>query len=109
VFFSSAAGANLVYQFQYYPSVIEARSMIGDAPIGGLASVAESVVGVLKDAQISTSLFDASVDWTNTFFAKTAAGGIFTAATAATGIPNVIVQNSPNAANPFLILSLNVA
>ena len=109
VFFSGAAGALVSAQFLYVPTVVEARTFVGDAPIGGLASTAESVIGLLKDAQFSTNFFDASVDWSDALYVKLAAGGNFTVGTAADHVQNVVVYNAPNAANPFLALSATVA
>jgi hypothetical protein len=107
--FNALAGSTFSAQFMYYPTTIEARSIIGDAPIGGLPSTTLSSIGVLKVATISTNMFDAGQDWTNTLFVKTAATGIFTVGTANDHIQGVIVKNSPSAANPFLVLTLNVA
>jgi hypothetical protein len=107
--FNAAAGKTVSAQFQYTPTVIEARTVLGDAPIGGLSSSAEGVIGQLKDAVLGTNHFDASADWSNAMFAKLAANGSFTVGTDADHLQNVVVHNSPNAANPFLVLSINVA
>lgn len=109
VFFNGEAGKQVSAQFKYTPSVIEARTVMGDAPIGGLPSTAQSVIGVLKDAVITTNFFDASQDWSLALHAKLGANGMFVPANAAQGIPGVVVHNAPNAANPFLSLSMNVA
>lgn len=103
------AGKTVTAQFLYVPTVIEARSVIGDGPIGGLASTAEGVIGSLKDAQFATSNFDASADWNDAMFVKLAAGGNFTVGTANDHVANVVIKNVPSAANPFLVLSINVA
>jgi len=108
-FAAGQAGKSVVAQFLYVPSVIEARSVIGDGPVGGLASTAEGVIGILKDAVFATNMFDASVDWSSALYAKTGPGGTFTVGTAADHIQNVVVQNAPNASNPFLALSITVA
>lgn len=108
-FFAGEAAKAYTAQMLYVPNVLEARAAVGDAPIGGLASAIEGVIGVLKDATFSTNFFDASVDWSTALYVKLAAGGTFTVGTANDHIPNVVVQNSPNSANGFLILSLNVA
>jgi len=107
--FTGVAGAKVSVQMMYSPTVIEARSIIGDAPIGGLSSTAQGSIGVIKDAIIGTNMYDASVDWSAAMFVKLAAGGTFTVGTLLDHIPNVIVKVSPSAANPFLVLSLNVA
>lgn len=109
VFAAGQAGKSAMAQFLYVPSVIEARSVIGDGPVGGLASTAESIIGVIKDAEFATSMFDASQDWSNTLYAKTGPGGTFAPGTAADHIFNVVVKNAPNASSPFLVLGMTVA
>jgi len=109
VFASGQAGKSVVAQFLYIPSVIEARSVIGDGPVGGLASTAESVIGIIKDAEFATNMFDASQDWSTTLYAKTGPGGTFTPGTAADHIMNVVVKNAPTASSPFLALGMTVA
>lgn len=107
-FFAGEAGKTLSVQYLYSPTVTEARSVIGDAPIGGLPSTAMGIIGTLKDATFGTNMFDASVDWTDALYVKLAAGK-FTVGTAGDHVPNVVVKNSPNAGNPFLVVSINVA
>ena len=108
-FFAGQAGKTVTAQFLYVPSVIEARSVIGDGPIGGLASTAQDVIGVIKDAQFATNAFDAAVDWSVALYAKTGPGGRFTVGTLADHIFNVVVKNAPSAASPFLVLGMTVA
>lgn len=109
-FFAGEAGKEVTAQFLYVPTVIEARTVIGDGPHGGLSSTAQGVIGLLKNAQFATNFFDASADWSNAMFVKLAAGGTFTvAADASEAIAGVVVKNGPSAANPFLVLSANVA
>lgn len=108
-FFAGEENKGYTAQFLYTPTVTEARAVIGDGPHGGLSSTAQSVIGLLKDAYIATNAFDASVDWSDAMFVKLAAGGTFTVGTADDNVPNVIVRNAPNASNPFLVLSINVA
>lgn len=107
--FNGSAGLPVVVQMMYELTVTEARSIIGDAPVGGLASTALGSIGVLKNAIFGTNFFDSSADWSSALYVKTAANGMFTVGTALDHIPNTIVKNSPNAANPFLVLSTNVA
>ena len=109
VFAAGQAGQSVVAQFLYVPSVIEARSVIGDGPVGGLASTAEGVIGVIKDASFATNMFDASADWSQTLYAKTGPGGTFAVGTAADHIANVVVKNAPSASSPFLVLGMTVA
>ena len=107
-FAAGTAGHTLTIQYLYTPTTIEARSIIGDVPAGGLPSTALGIVGLLKDAQFGTNKFDASVDWSTALYAKLG-NGIFTVGTANDHLVNVVVKNAPNAGNPFLILSINVA
>jgi hypothetical protein len=109
VFHANAKADGYVAQFLYAPTVVEARTVIGDGPIGGLSSTAQSVIGVLKDAFVGTNFYDASADWSDTMYVKLAANGMFTVGTEADHVPGVIVRNAPNAGNPFLVISLNVA
>lgn len=108
-FFAGTAGSVISIQYQYAPTVLEARTVIGDAPIGGLSSTAEGSIGVLKNAIIGTNSFDASVDWSVALFVALEANGVFTVGTLAAHIPNVVIRSAPSAANPFLVLSINVA
>lgn len=109
-FHADHVGSAYTVQYIYAPTVIEARAVKGDVQIGGLASVALGVVGVVQNAEISTNFFDASQDWSGALYAKLAANGTFApAADAASGIHGVIVKNTPSSANPFLSLSMNVA
>lgn len=109
-FHADDLGQELYIQMMYEPSVTEARSIMGDVMPGGLSSVALGVVGVLKDAQAGTNFFDASKDWSTALGVKLGANGMLQpAADAAEAIPNVVVMNSPNAQNPFLVIAFNVA
>ncbi len=108
-FFAGEAGKEVSAQFLYTPTVIEARTVIGDVNIGGLSSTAQGVIGTLHDAEFGTNMYDAGADWAAAFYVKTAAGGTFTVGTAADHTPGVIVKEAPSAANPFLVLAVQVA
>ncbi len=107
-FNAADAGKQAAFQYMYMPTVAEARSVMGDMPYGGLAANALGTVAVVKQGEIATSYFDASADWTSALEAKIVAGGKFAPAAAGTGITGVVVKNSPTAADPFLILEINV-
>jgi len=92
----------------YALSVAEARTIIGDAPYGGLAANALGTLACVKQGEVGTSFFDASADWSTATYAKLKDGGVFVPADAATGLVGVVVKNSPNSGNPFLVLELNV-
>lgn len=101
-------GKAITAQYLYAPTVQEARTVIGDAPYGGLAANALGTIGCLKQAEVATSFFDASADWSSTTYAKLGAGGKFLPADVDTGIAGVVVKNSPAVGNPFLVLEINV-
>ena len=104
------AGKKLTVQYMYVPTVLEARTFIGDAPYGGIVANQLGTVGVIKHAQrVSTSFFDASADWADALHAKLGAGGRFVPAKASEAIPNLIVKNTPSEGSPFLELEFNVA
>lgn len=107
-FNAADVGAAYFLQMMYAPTVEEARQIIGDAPYGGQAANIVGEVCVIKQGPVGTTFFDASKDWSNTLYAKLA-GGKFVPATAADGLQGVVVKNSPNAANPFLVVDLNIA
>ena len=109
-YFLNAAdvGHEVRFQYMYALSVAEARTIIGDAPYGGLAANALGTIACVKQGEVGTSFFDASADWSTATYASIKDGGIFVPATEATGLPGVVVKNSPNSGNPFLVLELNV-
>lgn len=109
ILFAGEASKGYQAQFLYAPTVTEARTVIGDTPIGGLSSTAQSVIGRLLDADLATNMFDASADWHDVMYVKTGPGGTFVPGTVADHIIGAVVKNSPSAANPFLALSINVA
>ena len=106
---TNLAGQSYFVQYLFNPSVVEARQIAGDAPIGGLSSSAQGVIGTLKDATAGTTFFDASVDWSSALFVKLAAGGKLTVGSPSNHIPNAVVKNTPQAGSPFLVLSFKTA
>ena len=106
----SSAGKKLIAQYQYKITVAEARQLLGDMPYGGNAANLMGFVSAVKQATpIATSFYDPSKDWTNALGVKLAAGGrLAPAATKAEMIPNVVLKNTPSAANPFIEIELNL-
>lgn len=102
------AGKAISFQYHYYPSVLEARSVLGDSPYGGLSANALGTIAVVKQGEIATNFFDASADWSSTLRVAVA-DGQFVPAGANNAIENVLVKNTPSAGNPFLILSISIA
>lgn len=106
-FSTDDAGKMATFQYQYAPTVAEARTMLGDIPYGGLAANALGTVACIKQGEVATSFFDASADWSTSLHARLI-GGKFAPASASQGLPGVTVKNSPSAGSPFLVLELNV-
>lgn len=102
------AGVEAYVQYQFAPTVEEAQTVLGSLPYGGLAANLVNVVSAMKQGSVATNMYDASADWTDALYAKLSAGGKFAPATAATGLANVTVKNSPNEGNPFLVIDLNL-
>ena len=107
-FNAADAGKTVVFQYHYYPNVLEARSVIGDAPYGGLAANALGTIATVKQGEIATNFFDASADWSDVIRVAVA-DGKFVPAGANDAIENVMVKNTPSAGNPFLVLSMSIA
>ena len=106
-FFEDDAGKTATFQYQYVPTVQEARTVIGDIPYGGLAANALGTIACVKQGEVATSFFDASADWATALYAKIV-DGKFVPATPSAGIPGVTVKNSPSVGNPFLVVELNI-
>ena len=106
-FNAAQAGQSLFVQYIYVPTVTEARSIIGDQPIGGLASTAQNVIGVLIRGDFATNMFDASVDWSSVIRVNLGPNGTFTSGGTGTLLTNVVVRNRPTTDNSMLVLSIN--
>jgi len=106
-FNSAQSGQALFVQYIYVPTVTEARSIIGDQPIGGLASSAQHVIGVLIRGEFATNYFDASVDWSSRLRVNLGANGTFTIGGSGTELTNVVVRSRPSSENSLLVLAIN--
>lgn len=112
--FAGEAGNTITATFQYTPSATEARMLQkGNTPSGQLASTQEGIIGVITNAQeLSTSYFDASVDWTSVQASgapqpvKLAANGLFTIGGSGITVPNCTILSVPGVDTPFLTLKL---
>lgn len=109
LFAPDSAGRVVLVQMVYVPSVDEARTLLGDAPFGGQASAVTGVIGRILEGEFATSCIDLTKDWTNALEVGLGAGGLFVPAQGNNKVPGLVVKNSPNAANPYLVLSSNVA
>ena len=84
-------------QFMYEPTINEARTILGDTPIGGLPSTPQAVIGVITRANVATSYYDASVDWSGVIHPRLGADGRLTASGQGTELKNVVVLDTPSA------------
>lgn len=100
----SLKGKAYSLQYRYEMSVAEAKLVVGDAPMGGLSSSDQGIIGLLIEADVATSYFDASVDWTNAVTVRLGAGGVLTTKGSGTVIPGVVVLQAPSAGSPFLLV-----
>lgn len=91
-------GKDLYVQFMYEPTVAEARTVLGDLQIGGLASTEQERIGVTTRAEsLATTFYDASADWTAVVHPKLGVGGKLTSSGSGTLLENVIVMQNPAA------------
>lgn len=89
-------GRELFVQFIYEPTVMEARTIIGDAPIGGLPSTYQERIGVTARSEaIGTTYYDASKDWAGVFNPRLGAGGKLTTDGTGTLLTQLIVMGTP--------------
>jgi len=98
-------GKSVVVAYRYAPTVIEAKTIQGDIPPGGAASLTLNSVGVIRRGDIFTSEYDTSVDWTGDPDVALGANGLFTVGGSGTEINAVVIQ-VPSATDPFLGLEL---
>ena len=100
----------LNFVLRFVPTIDEARAILGDLPFGGNAFGNTGSINAMKQGSAGTSMFDAGADWTTAMGVKLGADGNFEPAkNAAEAIPGVVVKNSPNVGNAYLVLNLNVA
>jgi hypothetical protein len=107
-----ASNEDAVYsvQMMYEPSVSEARQFTGDAPIGGLASVAMGKTGLIVEGVIGTNMFDASADWSGTteVVPSLAADGRLTIGGTGEKLSGLCqIVEAPSAGNPFLVVRVS--
>jgi hypothetical protein len=89
-------GKELFVQFMYEPLVSEAKTVRGDAPIGGLSSTERGRIAVLTRAeQVATTFYDASADWSNVIKPKLGVDGKFTTSGPGETVNTVVVLQTP--------------
>lgn len=108
VFHADDAGKAVVFQMMYEPTISEARTLLGDAPIGGVSSAYQDQIGLITIGEVETSCFDASVDWSEVFHPRLGANGLLTVGGAGTELKNVVVKRAPNSESAFLQLAVTV-
>jgi hypothetical protein len=70
-----SAGDQVIVTYKYQLSVVQARSLQGDAQPGGYSGAYVNQIGLVKRGIIYTSEFDASKNWAAATSVKSAAGG----------------------------------
>lgn len=100
--------AEYTVQMQYEPTVTEARTLIGDAPIGGVPSGAQDQIGVITRGDVATTLYDASADFSGVMTPRLGADGRLTVGGTGTLLTNVQVISAPSAENSALVVRVNV-
>jgi len=106
-FHGSHAGKEMIVQMMFEPTVTEARQYNGDAPVGGLPSSAQGVIGVIRKGDIATTYYDASADWSSALSCKLGPDGILTTEGPGTTPSDITILSTPTAANPLLVINID--
>lgn len=89
-------GKTLFVQMMYEPTVSEAKTVRGDAPIGGLGSSEMDRIAVATRVDsLATTFYDASADWADVIHPKLGAEGRLTASGPGTELTTVVVLQQP--------------
>lgn len=108
-FNSGSVGKTFKIVMQYEPTLVEARQILGDMPVGGLSSNHEGIIGVLTRADACTSFFDASADWNSEeLHPSLGADGRLTIGGTGTKVTSLVIVSAPGASIPFLTVRANV-
>lgn len=107
-FHADAEKGKCFIQMQYEPTVNEARTIIGDGPIGGVASGAMDQIGIITRGEVATTLFDASADFSKAMYPNLGANGVLTVGGAGVQLTNVQILSAPSAENSALVVRVNV-
>ncbi len=108
-FHADAVGSGYFAQMQFEPTVQQARQILGDMPIGGLASTNEGIIGVLTRADVATTMFDGAADFgAAELHPSLGADGRLTIGGGGTKLTNVVVVSAPSADVPYLTVRANV-
>lgn len=110
VFFAGSTKKALYVQFIYEPTLAEARTILGDMPIGGLASSYQGIIGVALHGQVGTTMYDASADWTGVINPNLGVDGRLTVGGSGPKLSNVTVLATPSTdAGSFGALQVRVS
>jgi hypothetical protein len=104
------AGAAIRVAYRYAPTTVQARTIQGDVPPGGAASLSIGTVGVITKGDIMTTEFDTTVNWgtvSGTTPIKLSSGGLFTIGGSGVSVP-AHVTSLPSVDSPFLGLYFSI-
>lgn len=101
-------GSSYLIQMAYEPTMTEARMVLGDAPIGGIAAAYQSVTGVITRGHLATTFFDAAADFSGVFHPNLGPDGNLTVGGSGTLLENVTIISAPSADNSALVVRVNV-
>ena len=100
---AAQTGHTYTVYYRYSPTTVEARTIQGDIPAGGAASLTLGSVGVITQGTVVTSEYDTSVDWSVANpVVKLGANGLFTIGGSGVTVPNAYVTQIPSATDSFL-------
>ena len=108
LFASADLGKKVFVQYASELTVSEARSITGDAPIGGLSANIRQRISYIKLGNVSTNMIDASADWSNDAILNPSlgAGGLLTVGGAGTLLKGVIIKKAPDSVNGYATFEL---
>ena len=112
-FNAAEAGKVVEVALAYVPSILESVAASGNDPVGGLASSAVGVIGVIKEGDVFTDQFDVTADWIGNGVDPVpvylGADGRFTTKTGGSLLGSVTILQVPTAGSAFLGLSIRSA
>jgi hypothetical protein len=106
------AGLNVKVTYKYKLTVVEAKSIMGDAQPGGTGGALVGQIGVVSRGTVFTTCYDTSVDWASAKELKLGADGVITSGSDKEGtvINGYVVANGiPSAMYPYLGIKFSAA
>lgn len=101
------AGRTIVAQYRFAPSAVQAQMIQGDVLPGGDSGLILNSVGVITVGDVYTTEFDPAADWPAGGVLRTNAAGLFTLGGSGPICTGARMISKPNAASPFLGISLS--